>query len=321
MDNDLIKSHISEKNNREYTNKKYGTYYDGKTLQICFYSTGCRFSKVGGCIMCDYGQTRKENLSPSDIKSIMHEIFTDSKELPKVLLLNSLGSVLDEMEMPRENIIVLLDEISKLDVNVIIFETHYTSINKDILKLIKDKLPNKSLEIELGFESSNPDYRSNYLNKIIDNNKFIETINLIKSFNFTVECNVIFGMPFLSTEEQIKDTLSSINWCIENNIDEIDLFPINIKPYTLLYKLYEEGKYKPVHHKDFIKVLKQIPENYIDKIHLCWYGNRELEYKDKTTILPICDDLEFKDLMKFYNDFNMHKNKEYRTKLIKDIII
>lgn len=321
MDNNLIKSHIKEKNNQEYTNQKYGTYYDGKTLQICFYSTGCKFSKAGGCIMCDYGQVRKENLNPKDIKEIMQEIFINRTNLPKVLLLNCLGSVLDETEMSRENLIVLLDEISKLDINVIIFETHYTSIKKNVLQLIKDKLPNKTLEIELGFESSNPDYRKNFLNKIIDNNNFIETIQLIKSFDFIVECNVIFGMPFLSINEQIQDTLSSINWCFQNGIDEVDLFPINIKPYTLLYKLYEEGKYKPVHHKDFINVLKQIPEEYIDKIHLCWYGNRELYYKEKKTILPLCDNLNFENLMSFYNDFNMHKNKQYRIELLKNIVI
>lgn len=321
MDNNLIISHINEKNKQEYTNKKYGTYYDGKTLQICFYSTGCRFSKTGGCIMCDYGQVRKENLNPNDIKEIMREIFTNQTNMPKVLLLNSLGSVLDETEMPHENLIVLLDEISKLNINVIIFETHYTSIKKDILELIKDKLPNKTLEIELGFESSNPNYRKNFLNKIIDNDKFIETLKLIKSFNFIVECNVIFGMPFLSINEQIQDTISSINWCFQNGIDEVDLFPINIKPYTLLYKLYEEGKYKPVHHTDFINVLKQIPETYIDKIHICWYGNRELYYKEKKTILPLCDNFNFEDLMAFYNDFNMNKDKEYRIKLLKNIVI
>ena len=321
MDNNLIKSHIKEKNKQEYTNKKYGTYYDGKTLQICFYSTGCRFSKTGGCIMCDYGQIRKENLKPNDIKEIMQKIFTDQIDMPKVLLLNSLGSVLDEAEMPHENLIVLLDEISKLNINVIIFETHYTSIKKDILELIKDKLPNKTLEIELGFESSNPHYREKCLNKIIDNNKFVQTIQLIKSYGFIVECNVIFGMPFLSNEQQIHDTLSSINWCFENGVDKVDLFPINIKPYTLLYKLYEEGKYNPVHHTDFINILKQIPKKYIDKIYLCWYGNRELYYKGKKTILPLCDDFNFENLMTFYNSFNMHKDKKYRIELLKNIVI
>lgn len=319
MDKELIQNHIKEKSKQGYTNKKYDTFFDGKVLQICFYSIGCRFSKNGNCIMCDYGKPRKENLTPNEIKEIMQEIFSNLKEQPKVLLLNSLGSILDELEISKASIITLLDEIDKIDINVIIFETHYTSINKDILELIKKKLPNKQLIIELGFESSNQGYRKKYLNKIIDNDKFIEKVNLIKSFEFDVEANIIFGMPFLSSEDQIEDTVQSILWCFQNNIDEVNLFPINIKPYTLLYKLYETGEYSPVRHKDFIEVLKRIPKEYINKIYLCWYGNRQLNYDSKPTILPICNQKDYDKLMTFYKDFNLHKDEEYRENLLNNM--
>lgn len=321
MDKELIKKHIKEKSVQEFTDKKYDTFFDGKVLQICFYSKGCRFSKNGNCIMCDYGKARKENLKSNDIKEIIREVFSNLKQKPKVVLLNSLGSVLDELEMPKENIIVLLDEISRIDIDNIIFETHYSNINKEILQLIEQKLPKKHIEIELGFESSNPEYREKYLNKIIDNNQFIEKVNLIKSYKFTVETNVIFGMPFLSTKEQIKDTIESIEWCFKNNMDGLNLFPMNIKPYTLLYKLYENQQYTPVKHKNFIEVLKRIPIDYIDKIYLCWYGNREINYGEKPTILPICNEDEFDEIMNFYKDFNLHKDKIYRQKIINDIKI
>ncbi len=319
MNKELIQNHMQERSKQGYTNKKYDTFFDGKVLQICFYSIGCRFSKNGNCIMCDYGKPRKENLTPNEIKEIIQEIFSNFKEQPKVLLLNSLGSILDELEIPKASIITLLDEIAKIDINVIIFETHYTSINKDILELIKRKLPNKQLIIELGFESSNQEYRKKYLNKIIDNDKFIEKVNLIKSFEFDVETNIIFGIPFLSSEDQIKDTVQSILWCFQNNIDKVNLFPINIKPYTLLYKLYETGEYSPVRHKDFIEVLKRIPQEYVNKIYLCWYGNRQLYYDSKSTILPICNQGDYDKLMRFYKDFNLHKDAEYRENLLNHI--
>ena len=137
MNKELIQNHIKEKNKQGFTNKKYDTFFDGKVLQICFYSIGCKFSKNGNCIMCDYGKTRKSNLMKNDIKKNVQEIFDNVKEKPKVLLLNSLGSILDEFEMPKENIIALLDEISKINIDTIIFETHYSSINEEILNLIK----------------------------------------------------------------------------------------------------------------------------------------------------------------------------------------
>lgn len=319
LDKKMIETHITEKAKQGFTQKKYNTFFDGKVLQICFYSKGCKFSKNGNCVMCDYGQVREENLNPEDIKEIIKTVFSKVEKLPDVLLLNSLGSVLDTEEMPIVNIITLLEELAKINVKVIIFETHYLSINEKILNLINEKLPNRDIIIELGLESSSNEIREKCLNKYINNDKFIEKINLIKSYNFGVEANIIFGTPFLTTEEQIKDTCNSINWCFENNIDKVNLFPINIKPYTLLYKLYKEGKYSPVSHIDFIKVLKQISNEYIDKIYLCWYGNRELNYGENKTVFPKCNDSEYHIIMKFYKEFNMNKNAEKRIELLKRI--
>ena len=268
--------------------------------------------------MCDYGRVRRENLKTYEIKEILSNVFNNLKKLPQVLLLNSLGSVLDTEEMPIENIIILLDELSKINIDTIIFETHYLTINNSILSLIKQKLYNKDIVIELGLESSNNEIREKCLNKHIDNTRFIEKINLIKSYGFGVEANVIFGTPFLTTDEQIEDTISSIKWCFKNSIDNVNLFPINIKPYTLLYKLYEQGKYFPVLHRDFIKILYKIPKEYIDKIYLCWYGNREIKYDKNKTIFPKCNKSEYITLMDFYKEFNL--NRSYRIELLNNII-
>lgn len=236
-----------------------------------------------------------------------------------MVLLNSLGSVLDTQEMPMENIVYLLDELSKIEAKVIIFETHYLTINASILEVIKQKLEDKEVVIELGLESSNKEVRKNCLNKYIDNEEFVKRVNLIKSFGFGAEANVIFGTPFLTTEEQIKDTIQSMEWCFKNNIDKVNLFPINIKPYTLLYKLYEEGKYSPVSHRDFIEVLRRVPKEYIDKLYLCWYGNREIKYGTKKTVLPKCEKDEYAKLMNFYQKFNKAKDLEERIKLLESI--
>lgn len=316
LNQELIKIHMQEKQNQGSTDKKYDTFFDGKVLQICFFSKGCRCSKNGSCIICDYGKTIKENLTKTDIKEIINEIFESLEKMPNVVLLNSLGSVLDTQEMPKENIIVLLDELLKINANIIIFETHYLTINHSILEVIKQKLKDKEVVIELGLESSNRKVRENCLNKYIDNEEFVKRVNLIKSFGFGAEANVIFGTPFLTTEEQIRDTIQSIEWCFANSIDKVNLFPINIKPYTLLYKLYEKRKYSPVLHSDFIEVLKRVPREYIDKLYLCWYGNREIEYDTKRTILPKCKKSEYSKLMNFYQKFNINKDPEERIKLL-----
>ncbi len=269
--------------------------------------------------MCDYGKTRKKNLKPKDIKKILNKVFNSMKKFPEVLLINSLGSIFDTEEMPIENINILLDELSNINIDVIVFETHYLTINDSILQLIKQKLYNKDVVIELGLESSNEKKRKKCLNKHINNKNFINKVKLIKLYGFEVEVNVIFGMPFCTVKEQEIDTINSINWCFKNNIDKVNLFPINIKPYTLLYKLYEQRKYFPISHRDFIEVLHKISKEYINKIYLCWYGNREIIYDKNKTIFPKCNDSEYQIFMKFYREFNMTRNAEKRMKLLKQV--
>lgn len=41
--------------------------------------------------MCDYGKPRENNLSSNDIKEIMTKVLNNKS--PKVLLINSLGSI------------------------------------------------------------------------------------------------------------------------------------------------------------------------------------------------------------------------------------
>lgn len=144
---------------KEFTSQKYSTFFDGRVLQICFFSQGCRYHKNGNCIMCNYGKGIEHDLKVEDIKKIISEVFSNLEILPNVLLLNSLGSVLDTDEMPIENIVTLLDLLADIEIKTIIFETHYLTINVSILKLIQQKLPNKSIAIELGLESSNKQIR------------------------------------------------------------------------------------------------------------------------------------------------------------------
>lgn len=84
--------------------------------------------------------------------------------------------------------------------------------------------------------------------------------------------------------------------------------------------MYEQGNYSPVSHKDFIDVVNKIPKKYLDKIHFCWYGNREIIYDKNKTIFPQCNETEYPILMEFYKDFNINRNTEQRINLLNNLI-
>ena len=300
-------------------NKKYSIYENNGVFQICFKSKGCRYYLNGFCIMCDYG--KGVNITKEELEQSFDEAMKKSKSPIRTILLNSYGSILDNNEISEDCFEALLNKVNKTDVKNIIFETHYTTITKDKLLMIKQKLSNKQVRFELGLESSNDEIRRNCLLKNISNDLFIEKIKLIHSFNMEVIANILIGTPFLSSNEQLNDTLESILWCFKNGIDEVDIFPINVKPYTLLMELYESNKYNVISHWLLIELLNRVPLEYLSNIYLAWYGNRQLEYENgEQTIFPQSCTACHNDIMKFYIDFLGNSNKIYRKDLINDLI-
>jgi len=301
------------------TDVLYTTYEHNGVFQICFKSKGCVNYLHGFCIMCDYGVG--VNISPQELSLAFDEALKESKEEIRVLLLNSFGSVLDEREISEECFIMLLEKIKNTSIKNIIFETHYTTINQRKLDLIKSVLGDRNIIFELGLETSDSQVRQDCLLKYIDNRKFVETIKLIHSYNMKVIANVLIGIPFLSEEQQVKNALDSIIWCFNNQVDEVDLFPMNIRPFTLLQELYLKEEYKLISHWMVIEVLSLIPKNYLSEIYIAWYGNRDLKYEDNLhSIFPTsCSGCE-QDLINFYELFLKNKDPDYRKFLINDLI-
>ena len=238
----ILRNKILRQNRPIITKDKlYSTFENNGVFQICFRSRGCSNYLAGSCIMCDYGLGT--NITKEEMEIAFDKAIFESKRDIKILLLNTYGSILDTNEISTECFNALLDKLKCSNIKRIIFETHYNTITEEKLKLIKKELKDKIICFELGFETSNEEIRRNNLLKKIDNEKFKETIKLIHSFGMGVIINLLVEIPFLTTKEQLEDALSSIEWCISNDADEIDLFPINVKPYTLLKELYYSNDY------------------------------------------------------------------------------
>ena len=99
---------------RDFYGKKRGngegTIYYNKNLKKWVGQCTAGYKENGDPIRVTvYGKTRKENLTKNDIIEIINEIFSNLEKVPNVVLLNSLGSVLDTQEMPMENVETLLN--------------------------------------------------------------------------------------------------------------------------------------------------------------------------------------------------------------------
>lgn len=255
----------------------YVIWQSGRTVMINFQSTGCMFGNCGYCLACDYGRSG-QNVDCEgclDGLSKVLDIFNQNNNLTE-LVIGAYGSVFDKREISDEVLDSILDFLSNQDrIQNIIFETHYTTIIVKILDKLRYKLVGKRVSIEFGLESVNEDVLVKSYSKYMDLYDFKLIVNQVKTYGFGVLANIMFGAPFLSKEEQKQDVINSVRWAFDNRVNAVVLFPVNIKPDTYLYELYNQGKYKRVSNWDLIELLKEFTPAELSKISLSWIGDRQ----------------------------------------------
>ncbi len=238
----------------------------GNLLQICIPTGGCR---LGNCIFCNYGKSVLPDME--ELKNEMIAILNKNLD-KKVILLNAMGSILDEKEIPFSYVETICSILKNYNFPNIVFETHYTTITDLVCYKLKTMLPDKNLYVELGLESIHSESQ-NYIHKKIDLNLLNKKIQILKKYNFQLEGNVFLGIPFLSMEDRIQDTVDTICYALEYGFDEVVLFPCNLKQGTELYNLYSEGKYEPVSHLEVLHCLNKLPSDLLERVSISWYGD------------------------------------------------
>ena len=294
-------------------------YHENNYLEISFDNGQCTNDLYGLCTMCDYGiSSIKTNVL--DFINDMKKIYYSFPEEITSLMLCTNGSFLDDRQLPEEFQRKILAEANKLPCKTILLETHYNTVTKKKLHLIYNILVSKKVKIEMGLETTNPLYQNYILNKPINLSKFEDTILQILKYDFTPSVNILVGLPLLNIKEQINDAVQSIEWCIRRKT-EIVLFPLNIKPYTLVFHLYQKKIIQPISQWLLIYVLTLIDERYLDRIDLAYWGNRKDSSDDEKIIFPQCCTICENEIINFYNNYSRKKTWIERKNLLNEIIM
>lgn len=287
-------------------------------LQLTFQTQGCRFSAAGSCSMCNYGQgiALEHDVIMRELEEICNSYAFQESDM---ILLGASGSFLDNEEISENLQYDIMNRISKSDMQEIYIETHYKSISDLKLQKIHEIFFKKHVHIEMGLETAVEEFQLNILNKVIPLTEIKKTIQQIHAHHLYADLNILFGMPFLAAEQQIKDTLNSIHWAIKNGVDNIIVFPINIQPYTVFEWWYINGYITVPSLWGLFFLLQNLTDKELSCMCLAWYGNRHIVYSSqKATVIPQACPICQQQLISFFNDFTEHFNLSYRKKLIKE---
>lgn len=251
-------------------------FRQGGLLEIAVPALRCCHDAEGNCIMCNYGsgapiQSRKALESQFDA-----HIFAIGADL-KTLILCTNGSFLDDRNVPIDIQESLMKRAQASVASTVIIETHVDTLSMDKLRMVRQNIPSKEIILELGLESADPFVQKNCYLKEIPLEHLAAVMNCAQQKGFLFQLNVILGAPFLTVSEQIDDTERAIRWALDHHALSA-LFPMNIKPYTLLQYVYSKNLYAPISHWAMPLLLARFSPDELARIDLAWYGNRQIEY-------------------------------------------
>lgn len=285
-------------------------HVNANNYQLLFSSCGCDKA----CTFCNYGFDF--NLTLEKVKPVLEGILIPDNIFE--LELESNGSFLSEREVPYDLFLEVLTFVANKKIPLITMETHYTTITRKKLEDIRRILGNDQLvSFELGFESSDEDVRKVY-NKDIDNDEFVRVCNLCSEFGIEVQVNVLLGAPFMSREAQIEDSLNTLDFVFENlpQSTMAVIFPINVKSHTMLKRWQDQGLYKQISAWELVELLHRIPEKYLGKVQIAWWGNRKNAFGSGTIQHPTTCSCCKESLMEFFADFYSNRDTIYRKVLV-----
>lgn len=295
-------------------------FLQGDLLEISVPSFRCRHDAEGSCIMCNYGHT---DLMPprKQLELECEHILSDNQGRFQKLFLCTNGSFLDDWNVPVSLQKFLIRKAQESDAPLIIIETHPDTITPQKLSMLRSFIPQKQILLELGLESSDTYVQNECYLKNIPRELLENALHLGKNAGFCFQLNVMLGAPFLTASEQFKDAENTLRWVLGHKAAAA-LFPMNIKPFTLLKKAYENGIYSPVSHWMVPLLLQKFSPDELGLIDLAWYGNRQIEYASsaQTTIFPADCPLCHQLLQDFYRSYVCTDDGEVRYQLVKSVL-
>ncbi len=252
----------------------------GTSATAWFLSGGCQWDAEGGCTMCNHGWGRK--MSDEDTVVAIRQALADLPDNTAELFLLASGSLIDTEEVSEFVRQQMYKLVKEKDIPYFAFETRSESVNREILEELKICLPHQKIGVEIGLESADPWIRKFCVNKGNELEDFLRAAALIKEYGFECLANISLGTAFLSPRQALDDAVYSAKWALEHGADTVVLFPLHIKPYTLLEWLYGKGYYKPPSLWLLVEAIYRIGHRQAEHVDISWYRN---EYKDPAKMI------------------------------------
>jgi radical SAM enzyme (TIGR01210 family) len=235
---------------------------------IFFRSYGCRFSREGECIMCNYEIA--EHMNSESILNIVQEALNE-KQHYEALFISPLGSMFDYREVAPEARCHIFELAAATDCISFGTETRPEFLTEEVIIEFAEAFQEKTKQINIGLESSDPWILCNCIGKFLNPADFQASVRLLRQHKVLPIANILLGAPFLTEQESVDSTIRSVRWALNNGAYMCVLFPSNVKRWTLQHWLWERELYQSPSLWSLIEVIYALGPECSRKVALSYY--------------------------------------------------
>lgn len=242
----------------------------GRYAELWFRTAGCTWDKQGGCTMCNYGASQRPSAeeTAAAVRIGLDELPTPIEEL----MISPSGSMLDPVEVDPDLRRQIYAMASLHDTRKFLIETRSEYVTDETMSELRASQPaSRTVTIEIGLESADPWKLRYCINKGHGVEDFIRAAEVARRHGVEVYANICLGTAFLAPSEALDDTYNSAMWALENGAHHVVLFPLHIKPYTLLDVLARDGRYSAVSLWSLVEVLNRFDTTLLHRVEIAWY--------------------------------------------------
>ncbi|MBD3300737.1 MAG: hypothetical protein GF347_05290 [Candidatus Moranbacteria bacterium] len=235
-------------------------------LTILIPGGGCEYwKKTGGCSMCGFNNEVKKYNRGHKLPSLIYWVLfllaiKKYSRIDKVSIYNG-GSFINNREIPKNFRSNVYNYLSKEYNGIeLLIESRCEYINDDFIKEIKKYQKKIKFTVAIGLESQDDYIRNKIIKKGLDKRVFEKKVNLLAKNNVKTYVYVLLKPPGISEKEAYNETIETIKYLINLNINEIELSCTFVQEGTFLADLYYNKEYKPPSLWTIYKILRKAKE-------------------------------------------------------------
>lgn len=255
----------------------------GNYVEIWFRTGGCTWDRVGGCTMCNYGVG--EDASADEIVAAVGQALQELDGSPHELMISPSGGMWDAKEVPTEALSRVYELALGAAPRKFFVETRAETVNRDRVDELRAAFGGLALAVELGMESGHDGVLAHCVNKGSTTETFRRAATVAAERDVEIYANVSLGTALLDRRTATWDALASTRWAVANGADRVVLFPLHIKPFTLLDVLHDHGRFERISLWDLVEVLCELGDDGCRRTEVAWYKSY-YDTEDKVRLAP-----------------------------------